>query len=253
VVASHRSACGEPAHQANEQGEAIMTNFVHVTRTGCNMLWSRFYAGNATYATVPGDMGWGLGGNSGNGNFGLGAGSAATTDVGLFQEAPESRVVSSGTALTTTTFTNDTLQFIGTLTCTQGGGETISEMGLFDQTTKPFSGTVVSTSTVIASTSGTALTLGANYTPGNSSYVQVDSEVMEVTAGTGGTSLTVTRAANGSAAYAHVAASDVVTAGDAPGSTVVGERMFLHGSFTGLALNNGDSIQFTVNNQLIPS
>ena len=76
---------------------------------------------------------------------------------------------------------------------------------------------------------------------------------MEVTAGSGGTSLTVTRGANGSTAYPHVAQADVVSAGDAPGSTVVGERMFLHGSFTGLALNDGDSIQFTVNNQLIPS
>jgi hypothetical protein len=217
------------------------------------MLWSRFYQGNTTYAAVPGDMGWGLGGNSGNGNFGLGAGSAATTDVALFQEAPESRAVSSGTALTTTTFTNDTLQFIGTLTCTQGGGETISEMGLFDSATKPYQGTVVSTATVIASAVGTALTVGTTYTGGNSSYVQVDSEVMEVTAGSGGTSLTVTRGANGSTAYPHVAQADVVSAGDAPGSTVVGERMFLHGSFTGLALNDGDSIQFTVNNQLIPS
>jgi hypothetical protein len=223
---------------------------VHVTRTGASMIMDRFFnLAGTKYGTLPADMGWGLGGNSGNAGFGLGAGSAATSDVGLFHEAPEARITPSGSSLTTTVFSEDTYQAVGTITA--GTAETISEMGLFNTTTKPFSSTVTG-GAAVASTSGTTLTIAANYTPANSTFIQVDSEVLQVLTGSGGTSLTVARAQNGSTAFGSIATADVITAGDGPGGTAISEQLFLHASFTGLALNSGDSIQFTASAQLIP-
>lgn len=227
-----------------------MANFVHVTRTGAAVIMDRFYKLASTqYANVPSNMGWGVGGNSGNAGFGLGTGSAATSDVGLFHEAPEARAAASGTSLTTTVFAEDTFQAVGTITA--GTAETIAEMGLVSTTTKPFS-TTVTGGAAVASTSGTTLTVAANYTPANSTYVQIDSEVLQVLTGSGGTSLTVARAQNGSTAFGSIATADAVTAGDFPGGTVVANQLFLHASFTGLALNSADSIQFTASAQLIP-
>jgi hypothetical protein len=70
---------------------------------------------------------------------------------------------------------------------------------------------------------------------------------MLVTAGSGSTALTVTRGANGSTAIATIAAADIVTAGNAPGSTVVTNGdTFLHASFGALSLANSDSVSFTI-------
>lgn len=220
-----------------------MTNTVYVTVSGVNIIWDRFKnLAGTTYSTEPKILGWGTGGVAG-GPF-----TAAPSDVGMFLESAETRVTGTS-SLATTTATNDTYTVTGTIT--SSSGQTITEMGLFDSATKPFATTVASGGgTVIGSSSNTSMNVAASYTPSNASYVQVRTEVMEVTAGHGTTSLTVTRGQNGSSAISSIAAGDEVTAGDAPGSTVVGERCFLHASFTGLALNSGDSIAFTVNAQM---
>ncbi len=202
--------------------------------------------GNPSSGTEPLNVGWGTGGIAG-GPF-----TAAVTDVGPFSEGSEARVAGTSSFVTTgSNSANDTYQVVGTVTA--DGSKTIAEVLLADTATKPFSTTVAAGGgTVIGSSSNTALTSGASYTPANNSYIQIRTEVMKVTAGTGTTSLTVTRAQNGSAAIATIAASDVVQAGNIPGdTTVTNGNMFFHSDFTGLALSLGDSIQFTLKVQFV--
>lgn len=179
-------------------------------------------------ATEPKVLGWGTGSQT-----------AATTDVGPFIESAESRVTGTSTVQTTTT-TNDTYQVVGTIT--SSSTQTIAEVFLTDSATKPFSTTWATAPTT---TSGTTGTTAASFTPANNTYIQVESEVMQVTAGTGTTSLTVTRAQNGSAAATH-SNGTTLTAGNPPGTSTANQNMYLHASFTGLALNSGDSIQSTI-------
>lgn len=214
-----------------------MANTVLLTARGREVNQNRLGANPGTFAE-PKVIGWGTGGIAG-GPF-----TAATSDVGMFQEAPESRVTGTSSIVTTTT-TNDTYQVVGSITCTQGGGETIAEMLLALGTTKPTTNTVAA-SGVVGSSSNTTLNTGSTFSPGNNGYVQIRTEVMQVTAGSGSTALTVTRGANGSSAISTIAVGDIVTAGNAPGSTVVSNGdMFLHASFSGLPLNLNDSISFT--------
>lgn len=221
-----------------------MANTVLLTSNGRDILLDRFRnLGSTTYPSEPKVIGWGTGGVAG-GPF-----AAATSDVAMFSEAPESRVSGTSSIITTTTV-NDTYQVTGTITCTQAGGETIAEMLLADSTTKPAANTVAAGG-VVGSASATTLNTATTFTPGASSYVQIRTEVLSVTAGSGSTALTVTRGANSSTAISSIAASDVVTAGNAPGSTAVTNGdMFLHASYSGIALSLGDSIAYTVTIQL---
>jgi hypothetical protein len=143
----------------------------------------------------------------------------------------------------TTTTTNDTYQVTGTITSLSN--QTIAEVLLSDASTKPFT-TTVAAGGVVGSSSATTLNTAASYTPANNTYVQIRTEVMQVTAGTGTTALTVTRAANGSTAISTIAAADTVTLGNAPGTSTANATLYLHASFTGLALNTNDSISSTV-------
>jgi hypothetical protein len=141
---------------------------------------------------------------------------------------------------------------VGTITA--GGAKTIAEALLSDSATKPFSTTVAAgASTIIGSSSNTSANLAASYTPANNTFIQVDTEVMKVTAGTGTTTVTVTRAQNGSSAISTIAASDVVTLGNAAGIATANATCFLHASFTGLALSTNDSIAFTITVQVTSS
>jgi hypothetical protein len=187
---------------------------------------------NGGSVTVPKAVGWG---NS------AAAPTAATTDVAPFGEAAEARVTGTSSVVTTTT-TNDTYQVVGTIT--SASGQTINESILALSTTKPFS-TTVAGGTVVGSNSGTTLTTAASYTPANGTYIQVRGEVMLVTAGTGTTSLTVTRGQNGSTASSAIATSDPVTLGNPPGSSVANADLFIHASYPGLALNALDALQAT--------
>jgi hypothetical protein len=221
-----------------------VANTVLLTSNGRDILLDRFRnLGGTTYANEPKVVGWGLGGAAG-GPF-----TAAASDVAMFQEAPEARVSGTSSIVTTTT-TNDTYQVTGTITCTQGGGETITEMLLADSASKPAVNTVAAGG-VVGSAVSTTLNTGTNFSPGNNGYVQIRTEVMQVTAGSGTSALTVVRGANGSSAISTIAASDVVTGGNAPGSTVVTNGdMFLHASFSGIALSLNDQIAFTATVQL---
>lgn len=207
-----------------------------VTTCGDSIVSARMIGTSPTQAE-PKILGWGLGGVAG-GPF-----TAARSDVAPFDEAPETRVTGTSSQATTTT-TNDTYQVVGTITCVQGGGETIAEVFLSDSATKPFATTWA---TAPSGTGGTTGTLSASYTPANNTYIQCRTEVMKVTAGTGTTSLTITRAQNGSTAVSQ-SNGDEVTCGNVPpaGAGTGTGNLFVHASFTGLALNNGDSLQSTI-------
>jgi hypothetical protein len=220
-----------------------MATTVKVTSKGREVIAGRMIGSSPSQAE-PLNVGWGTGG--------VGTGSPYTVtvnDVNMFQEASESRVAGASSQVTTTS-TNDTYQVVGTITA--AGTKTIAEAGLFDGTTKPFS-TTVAAGGVVGSNSSTTLNTGATYTPANNTYVQVDTEVMKVTAGTGTTALTVTRAQNGTSAISTISASDIVTLGNPPGTSTANATMAVHASFTGLALNANDSIQFTFQVQISSS
>jgi len=212
-----------------------MANTVLVLSKGREIIANRMIGSSPSQAE-PKILGWGTGGVAG-GPF-----TAAVTDVAAFQEAAETRVTGTSSVVTTTT-TNDTYQVVGTITSLSN--QTIAEVLLSDSSTKPFS-TTVAAGGVVGSSSATTLNTAASYTPANNTYVQIRTEVMQVTAGTGTTALTVTRGANGSSAIATIAASDIVTLGNAPGTSTANASLYLHASFTGLALNTSDSIQSTI-------
>lgn len=180
--------------------------------------------------TEPKNLGWGTG-----------TGTAANTDVAPFTEAAESRVAGTSSQVTTTS-TNDTYQVVGTLT--SASGQTITETFLSDSASKPAATTL---SASIATTGATSMTVtSAAGFPGSGNYnIQIDSEVLTVTAGQGTTTWTITRGVNGSTAATHSNGA-VVTGGNTPGSTAVTNgSLLIHASFTGLALNSGDSLTAT--------
>jgi hypothetical protein len=206
-----------------------MATTVVVTAKGREVIAGRMTGS----ATEPKQLGWGTGGVAG-GPF-----TAATTDVAPFQEAAETRVAGTSSISTTTT-TNDSYQVVGTITSLSA--QTIAEVFLSDSATKPFATTWATAPT---GTGGTTGTLAASYTPANNTFIQCRTEVMQVTAGTGTTSVTLTRAQNGSAAVAQ-SNGDAVTLGNPPGTATANATLYVHASFTGLALNTGDSLQSTI-------
>lgn len=221
-----------------------MATSVLVTTKGYEIVASRM-KGSTPAQAEPLFIGWGTGG--------VGTGSpyaVAITDVAPFKEGPAgdyaTRVTGTSSIVTVTT-ANDTYQVAGTITASTT--ETITEMFLSDSSSKAPQTTVAAgAGTVIGSSTNTSMNVvSAAGFPGSGNYdVQVDTEVMTVTAGQGTTTWTVTRGANGSSAIATIAAADIVTGGNNPGSTAVtGGSVFCKATFTGLALNSGDSITGT--------
>lgn len=215
-----------------------MATTVVVTRSGDAVASGRMIGTTPTQAE-PLNLGWGTGG--------VGTGSpytAAKTDVAQFGPSAENRTAGTSSQVTTT-FTSDTYQVSGTITSLSA--QTIAEVCLSDSASKPFTTTVAAgASTVIGSSSNTALNVAGSYTPPNNTYVQIDTEVMKVTAGTGTTSLTVTRAQNGSSAISTISAGDVVTLGNIPGGTGNNGTLFVHATFAGLPLSINDQLTSTV-------
>lgn len=204
-----------------------------VTRKGKDILSGRLIGSTPTQAE-PKIVTWGLN---------PAALTAAATDVAMFDESAEVRTTGTSSQVTTTT-TDDTYQVVGTITATSS--RAITEFGAFDSTTQP-AVAAVAAGGVVGSNSSTTLNTGATFTPGNGNYIQIRTEVMQVTAGSGSTALTVVRAQNGSSAISTIAVSDVVTPGNIPGTTATtGGSMFVHADFAVINLNNGDSIQFTL-------
>src|SRR5882762_11121338 len=208
-----------------------------VTRKGKEIVAARLIGATPSQAE-PKIIGWGLN---------PATLTAAATDVGMFDESAEARVTATSSQVTTTN-ANDTYQLVGTITCS--AGRTIAEFGAYDSATQP-AVAAVAAGGVVGSNSNTTLNTAATFTPGNNNYIQIRTEVMKVTAGSGSTALTVTRAQNGSSAISTIAAADVVTPGNPPGQTgITGGNMFMHADFTGIVLNSGDAIQFTATAQL---
>ena len=177
---------------------------------------------------------------------------SASTDIAPFFESGviaagvvtggESRTTGTSSIVTTTT-TNDTYQVVATITA--NAARAITESFLTDSTTKPAAG-VVAAGGVAGSSSSTTLNTAAVFSPGNGTYIQIRTEVMLVTAGSGSQVLTVTRAQNGSAAISTITANDTIQLGNPPGVTsITGGNVFAHSDFAVNNLNNGDSIQFT--------
>ncbi|MDR3082104.1 MAG: hypothetical protein LBV60_14470 [Streptomyces sp.] len=165
---------------------------------------------------------------------------AAVTDVGLFKEASETRVAGTSSQQTTTT-ASDTYQVTGTFT--SASGQTIAEVALSDASSKPFSFTW---STAPTGTGGTSGTASASYTPANGTYVQCRGEVMQVTAGSGTTGLTLVRAANGSTAVTQ-SNGDTVTLGNIPGSTAgTNGTVFFHADHGSQTLAINDAVTYTL-------
>ncbi|MFD0393350.1 hypothetical protein ACFQ3Z_16080 [Streptomyces nogalater] len=205
-----------------------MATTVAFTAKGREIVASRLIGSTPSQAE-PKNIGWGTG-----------AGTAASSDVAPFTEATEARVVGTSSQVTTTS-TNDTYQVTGTLT--SASSQTITETFLSDSSSKPASTTL---SAAVSSASATSITVAsaAGFPGSGNFHLQVDSEVMTVTAGQGTTTWTVTRGVNGSAATTH--SSGATVTGNAPGSgSVTNGSLFVHASFTGLALNAGDSLTAT--------
>jgi hypothetical protein len=205
-----------------------------VTTKGKDILGARLIGASPTQ-TEPKFVGWGT-------QNGL-ALTAAATDVALFAESAEARSTGTATQVQTTT-PNDTYQLVATITAT--GTRAINEVAVADSATKPAQGAVAAAG-VVGSAVSTTLNTGAAFSPGNGNYVQIRTEVMQVTAGSGSTALTVVRGQNGSSAIASIAVSDVVTPGNIPGvSGVTGGSLLIHADHGVNNLSSGDSIQYTI-------
>lgn len=192
---------------------------------------------------------------------------SANPDVNLFSPCTEARTTGTSTLLTTTQLA-DTYQVVGTITCTNAG-KAITEVGLFDSATASpgIGATAGCTITNSLTTATTVLTIGATTglpTAGatNAYYIQVENEVMLVTAGGATTTITVTRAALGSTTAVHSggvvfsmggdggAGSGGATSGQGSAlATVTGGSIFGHADFPSVSLNVNDSIAFTIKDQ----
>jgi|SRR5579863_798085 len=204
-----------------------------VTRKGKDVLSARLIGASPTQAE-PKVITWGLNPVPST---------AAATDVAMFQESGEARVTATSTQQQTTN-PNDTYQLVGTITA--GATRAIQEFGAFDSATQP-AVAAVAAGGVVGSSVSTTLNTAATFTPGNNNYIQIRTEVMQVTAGSGSTALTVVRAQNGSSAISTIAVADTVTPGNIPGtSAITGGTCFVHADLATINLNSGDSIQFTL-------
>jgi hypothetical protein len=204
-----------------------------ITRKGKEIFSGRMVGATPTQAE-PKFLAWGLN------PAGL---TTTASDVSLYSESAEARTSGTSSIITTTT-TNDTYQVTGTQTAT--GTRAIQEAGLLDSGTQPAQGTVAGGAGVIGSSSATALTTTATFTPGNNNYIQIRGETMQVTAGSGTTSLTVVRAQNGSTGITTIIATDNIAPGNPPGQTgVAGGSLFAKADLAPINLNSGDSITWT--------
>ena len=202
---------------------------VFFTSKGREIVSGRLIGTNPTQAE-PKNLGWGVG-----------TPTAASSDVAPFQEAAEARVVGTSSQVTTTS-TNDTYQVVGTIT--SSSAQTITETFLSDSASKPASTTL---SAAISSTSASSISVtSASGFPGSGTYyVQIDGDVLGVTGSQATTTWTVTRGQNGSTAATHSSGA-TVTGGNIPGSSAVTNgNLLIHATFTGPALNAGDSLSAT--------
>lgn len=227
-----------------------MANNVNVVNRGFEYICQWMSGTSATAQwTFPTYIGWGGANGYNAASVVLPAAAPTTTqgtgqwsDVGPFQEFTEARAAGVATVIgNTATSGTVTTQIIGTITA--GSGESVGESFLSFTSSKntAFTSFVNVNTTQSTFTATTSVGAGAN-----AHYYQLNNEVIYV--GTVSTSvLTISRAQNNSSA-GTAKATDVFTMGNIPGAgggnPSLGD-MFAHAGFQALALNSGDSIQFT--------
>lgn len=214
--------------------------------------------------TAPTVVGWGNA-NGSNSTTSILPNASPTTsiatgqyyDVGPFREfTTEARAVLSSTAVTNNVVTASsvTTTFVGTLTCGATAHNTsasnaeagaVGEAFLAFTATKPYENTAF-----LAVTTAGSLTVTTNSAPPSTPfYSQLNNEVILVGTVTSNTVWTISRAQNGSSIN-NAAVGDGVSVGNIPGAAATNPNsgdMFAHAGFTNLALNTGDSVQFTWN------
>jgi hypothetical protein len=231
-----------------------VTNQVNVVNRGFEYVAQWINIGSTANTTTwpkPGYIGWGTANNSNPTTTLLPAGGPTTTqgtgqwnDVAPFFESAETRTA--GTVSVTGNSTGSgtvTAQIIGTITSLSN--QNIGESFLAMTATKPVSSSIATGNMTNVQTSFTAAAaLGTVVAPYS---IQIDNEVLTVSATASSNIYTVTRGVNGSTAAAHNQNAGV-TLGNIPGvgaSNPNNGDMFAHAGFIQLSLNTGDSIQFT--------
>lgn len=241
-----------------------MANNVNVTNRGFEYIcqWMMNTVATTvpyTYWTTPTYVGWGGANNMNTSASGVLApatapsttiGTGQWSDVGPFQEFSESRVAGTVSVTNNTTGTTGPLgTFNGTITSqvvgtiTAGSGETVQESFLAFSSTKPSAFTL---SGAVSSTSATSFTVTASGMTAGGFY-QFANEVIYVSSTAASEVITIARGMNGSTPNT-AGTGLIITNGNPPGygpSNPNHGDMFAHAGFVGLALNSGDSIQFT--------
>lgn len=182
-----------------------------------------------------------LSNQGGYGNFlniaiGQNTSSAAATDCALGYEITTNGGARGAATASqvTTTVTNDTTQLVKTFSFTASFA--ITEEGIFDSATSP---TVTTLSAAISSTSATSASVTSGTGIANNDYLQIDNEIVQVTAGGGTTTLTITRAQKGTTAATHSSGVGVVD------FTAAGGNMLAKQTFAVVNVGTGDSFQVT--------
>lgn len=207
-----------------------------VTNQGHNVITGRMIGATPTQAE-PKNLG-----------HGSGSGTSAVTDLTLFAEdtggSPTYARTAGSSSQVTTAIANDTYQATGTVTAGHAIG--VTNAALFDQTGLPAQTTLTSNPLTSGATSMTVTS--ATGFPGSGNYlIQIDSEVIQVTAGQGTTTWTIVRAQNGSTAASHNQNAVIMEAGTtaAGGGTGGGGQMLMKGDFAVINLATNDSITYT--------
>ena len=168
---------------------------------------------------------------------GIGPGTSSASDVALFEESGN-RTGGTSISQTTTTTSGDTYTWTGLYTTPIT--QTLTNLGLFQAQGTPVQGQLVQQ----VSSNSQSYILPSNYNAWPTSYpfdVQVSTEVMTVVSGDNYQTFYVLRGQNNSTALSNIPAQTWITQSDT--------SMFVKTDFTGLSLNAGDQIQFTINVQ----
>lgn len=228
-----------------------MTNQVNVVNRGFEYVTQYLSTGATASWVRPTIIGWGTANGSNATSTQLPVAGPTTTqgtgqwyDVAPFFELSEAR--QSGTATVTGNSNASgtvTTQVIATLTASTA--ENVGESFLAMATTKP---AMSSVATGVMTNVQTSMTVVTNSFPAAPFYIQIDNEVILVSATAASNVFsTIVRAENGSSAAGHNQNSGV-TLGNIPGAGTSNPNngdLFAHAGFIALALNSGDSIQFT--------
>lgn len=229
-----------------------MTNQVNVVNRGFEYVTQYLSTGATATWVRPTIIGWGTANGSNATSTQLPVagpggvqGAGQWYDVAPFFELTEAR--QSGTATVTGNSAGAgtiTTQVVATLTASTG--ESVGESFLAMTTTKPTMSSVASGNMGAATTAMTVVTITSFPSP--PFYVQVDNEVILVSATAASQVFsTIVRGQNGSTGAGHNQNAGV-TLGNIPGAGTSNPNngdLFAHAGFIALALNSGDSIQFT--------